>query len=193
MKEIADLNDLMVEQLRDLYHGETDLHGLLTKIVKSTHEPRLKQIIDDYRVDNESQVMRLRQVFELLFLQKRGETCQAMKAMIKEANDIIMRSSSPDVRDAGLITALQHTIHYKMAGYGAVCTYAKVLERFDIGRIMYINLEKEKKADRRLAVLAEEVINERAIREVTIYRSFEMIKYGSLIDTNKRKEIASLR
>lgn len=166
MKEIADLSDLMVEQLRDLYHGETNLHKLLSKIVKNTNEPLLEQIVADYLLDNESQVLRIRQVFELLFLQKRGETCEAMKAMIKETNDIIMRSGNPEVRDAGLITGLQHIIHYKMAGYGAVCTYAKDLERFDIGRIIHINLEKERKADRRLAMLAEKSINVRAIKEM---------------------------
>jgi ferritin-like metal-binding protein YciE len=168
MKKIANLEDLMVGQLRDLYHGEIDLNGVLSKIVKNTHEPRLTQIIAAYLVDNESQVLRLRQVFELLYLQKRGETCEAMKAMIKETNDIILQSSDHDVRDAGLITALQHIIHYEMAGYGAVCTYAKMLNRHDIGEIIHINLDKEKKADRRLAMLAEEVINRRAIKEENV-------------------------
>lgn len=168
MKKLEDLKDLMVRQLRDLYNGEKDLNELLPKIVKNTSESSLKQAIDDYLVDNESQVQRLRQVFELLFLQKRGETCEAMKAMIKETNEIIIRSSHPEVMDAGLITALQHIIHYKMAGYGAVCTYAKMLEQFDVGKIMHVNLEKERKADRRLAMLAEGVINRRAIKDVNL-------------------------
>jgi ferritin-like metal-binding protein YciE len=168
MKKITNLEDLMVEQLRNLYHGEKELKELLPRIVKYAHEPRLRQIVDDYLINNESQLMRLRQVFEFLFLQKRGETCKAMKAMIKEAINIIIRSSDHEVRDAGLITALQHIIHYKMAGYGAVCTYAKMLERFDVGAIVHVNLEKEKKVDRKLAMLAGEVINRRAIKEESI-------------------------
>ena len=168
MQKIANLNDLMVEQLRSLYHGENDLNELLSTIVKDTHDPLLRQLVNDYLVENESQLLRIRQVFELLFMQKRGETCEAMRAMIKEAQGMIARCTDPEVRDAGLITALQHIIHYEMAGYGAVCTYAKMLERLDIGRLMHINLEVERTADRKLAMLAEGVINGLAIKEVNL-------------------------
>ncbi|MGB3467643.1 MAG: DUF892 family protein [Cyclobacteriaceae bacterium] len=163
MKEIVDLKDLMVEQLRDLYHGEKALNKLLPKIVENVHESGLKDIINGYLDDNESQVQRLRQVFEILFLQKRGETCEALKAMVKETNSIIKRSNDSKVRDAALITALQHIIHYQIAGYGAVCTYAKMLEFFEAGKILHINLEEEKNTDRKLAMHAEGIINRRAI------------------------------
>jgi ferritin-like metal-binding protein YciE len=164
MKKIADLNDLMIEQLRDLYHGENELDELLPKMVEKTSEPRLRKIFEDYLVQNKEQVMRLRQSFEPLYEQKRGEMCDAMLAMTKEARDLMSRSADVHVRDAGLITALQHIIHYQIAGYGAVCTYAKMLGFDQVASIIHKNLEVEKKTDRKLAMLAEEVINERAIK-----------------------------
>lgn len=163
MKKLDDLGDLMIEQLRDLYHGEKELDKLLPKMVKSASEPALKKIIGDYLKENEGQVMRLRQSFELLYVRKRGETCEAINAMVIEANDLMKRSVDNEVMDAGLITALQHIIHYEIAGYGAVCTYAQMLGSRTVAEIIHKNLEEEKKADRKLAILAEEVVNQRAI------------------------------
>ncbi len=163
MKQIKDLKDLMLEQMRDLYHGEKKLEDLLPLMIENATEPRLKAIFEKYLHGNKDQIMHLRQAFEPLYELKRGETCEAMLAMIKEAHDLIERSVMPEVKDAGLVTALQHIIHYQIAGYGAVCTYAQMLDYEDVANLMHLNLEVEKLSDRMLAVLAEEVINERAI------------------------------
>jgi len=162
MKKLTDLEDLMVEQLRDLYHAEKELDKLLPAMIRSTSDSQLEKVIDDYLYDNEGQIMRLRQVFELLYLQKRGETCEAINAMVKEANDMMKRSADAAVMDAGIITALQHIIHYEIAGYGAICTYAKMLDKENIAAIIHKSLEEEKKTDLKLADLAQEVINNRA-------------------------------
>ncbi|MEP1097337.1 MAG: DUF892 family protein [Cyclobacteriaceae bacterium] len=162
MKKLTDLEDLMVEQLRDLYHAEKELDKLLPVLIRYASDSQLEKVIDQYLYDNEGQIMRLRQVFELLYLQKRGEKCEAINAMVKEANDMIKRSADAAVMDAGIITALQHIIHYEIAGYGAICTYAKMLGKDNIAAIIHKNLDEEKKTDRKLANLAEEVINERA-------------------------------
>jgi ferritin-like metal-binding protein YciE len=164
MKKIVDLKDLMVEQLRNLYNGEKQFDKALPMLSAHVTEPRLKRIIDNYLFDHKGQLMRLRQVFAHLYVQSKGETCEAMKSMIAEAHDIIIRCAHEEVMDAGLITALQHIIHYEMAGYGAVCTYAKMLSLTEIAAILHQNLEEEKRADRQLAILAEEVVNEKAER-----------------------------
>lgn len=166
MKAINDLKDLMVEQLRDLYHGEKELDILLPKAIVSISDPELEEIVDNYLTQNENQIMRIRQAFELLFIQKRGERCEAILAMIKEAEDLMKRSVEPEVKDAGIITALQHIIHYKMAGYGAVCTYAQMLDFDEVAAIIHKNLDEEKYTDNKLIELAEEVINKRAIVKI---------------------------
>jgi len=162
MKKIVDLRDLMIEQLRHLYHGEKQFDKALPTLITRVEEPRLKQIVKDYLFDHEDQIMRLRQAFARLYVQSYGETCEAMKVMITEAQDIMSRSADEEVMDAGLITSLQHIIHYEIAGYGAVCTYAKMLGLSDIAAILHKNLEEKKKTDRQLAILAEEVVNEKA-------------------------------
>ncbi len=108
MKAIENLKGLMIEQLRDLFQGEKELNELLVEMKESASDTELKHIIGDYLSANRGQVMRIMQAFEILYVQARGEVCEAMKAMIKEARDIIRRSVDPNVLDAGLIPAFRH-------------------------------------------------------------------------------------
>jgi ferritin-like metal-binding protein YciE len=167
MKKIQDLSDLMIMQLRNLHYGEIELIKLLHKIKDLATEPILKQIMADYLIENTGQVMRLQQVFELLFIESKEETCEAMKAMIKEADDIMKRIDDTQVMDAGIITALQHIIHYEIAGYGAVCTYAQMLDMEDIAATVHKNLVEVKRKDQQLIDLAERAVNKRAMKKVS--------------------------
>lgn len=163
MKPMVNLNDLMEEQLRALYDGEKRITSALNQTLKKATNPKLKEIIKAYEQINEEQLLRLKQVFNLLFTQKRGEKCVAMDAMVEEVEKIIERSMESAVMDAGIITALQHIIHYKIAGYGAICNYATTLGLYEEARIMHENLETEKWTDRELADLAESAINLMAV------------------------------
>lgn len=163
MKSISDLKDLMVEQLRGLYFAETQLKSFLVKVDLLVTQPDLKKILKEYVKENEDQILKLKRAFNHLYVQKRGETCKAMEGLIKESYSLIKKSSEPQILEATIITVLQHIIHYKIAGYGAVCTYAKMLDMLDVAELIHPNLETEKKTDKQLAIVAEEVVNKRAL------------------------------
>ena len=162
MRKLVDLKDLLIEQIRDLYNSEKQLVEAVSDLHKKATDVDLKRILSDYLLENEDQIMRLEQVFSLLYVEPVGEVCEAMRAMIHESRDLVGRSVDPEVLDAGLITAIQHINHYQIAGYGAACTYAKMLGLLNAASIIHKNLEVEKKTDRILAQLAEEVVNQRA-------------------------------
>ncbi len=163
MKNIVDLRDLMLEQLRDLYHAESHALKELYGITERVTDIGLQKVVKSYLELHEDQIMRLRQVFEKQFEQKRGEECWAMEAMVSNVHVLALRCEDAEVRDAALITSLQHIIHYKIAGYGAVTTYARELNLRDEARILHESLENEKKFDQELATLADSRINVKAI------------------------------
>ena len=163
MKKIFDLRDLMLEQLRDLYHGEAHVLKELYDVPEKITDESLRNLVRQYVVMHEDQILRLRQVFELQFEQKRGEFARPIRAMVEDIHDLVRRCEDTEVLDASLIVALQHIIHYKIAGYGAVCTYAKQLGFLDEAVILHTNLEEEKKYDRKLAMVADATINRKAI------------------------------
>lgn len=163
MKNIVDLNDLMLEQLHRVDNGERKLNALLVEMLEHIKSADLKTIVSDYLKKNEDQIIRLDQVFALLFASENNKDCEVMISMIDEAQDLMKRSSNAGVRDAGIISSLQHIIHYKMASYGAVCTYAQMLDLDNVAEIIHLNLEDEKVTDQELIVLAEKRVNFQAV------------------------------
>ena len=159
MKAILDLHDLFIEQLRDLYSGETLIKETFQEVLECATDQDLMAVVANYKSEQEEQWIRLQQVFEILFYQKRGEKNQTMKSMIEDAQALFIRCHDLPTRDAALITTLQHIAHYKIATYGALSTFARRLEHYDAGEILHHNLLVEKRIDRELVVIAESTVN----------------------------------
>ncbi len=166
MKTINNLHDLMLEQLRDLYDGEVHALDRLPDVAAYAMDGKLRKVLNEYVHARNEELMRIRQVFELQFEQKRGERCDGLKTMMQDTIDLVQRCPNPEVRNAALITSLQHIIHYKIAGYGAACTYAKTLGLWDEAAILHKNLDDEKHFDRALATIAEFNVNAKAAFEM---------------------------
>jgi len=167
MKKIVNLNDLMIEQLAAMYQGEILLCKGLKEIINHITDRELKELVNHYIEENDGQLLRIKRTFNFLYTSKRGEDCKAIEIMIDEARDLIKRSADPQVKDAAIVTAMQHILHYQIAGYGAICTYAKMNNLYPVAELMHQNLEEEKRFDRKLAILAEESVNPKA-KEVAL-------------------------
>jgi hypothetical protein len=62
-------------------------------------------------------VSRLERIFQQIGEKSSGETCEAMKGLIKEGEILVKAEGEPDVRDAGLIGAAQRVEHYEIADH----------------------------------------------------------------------------
>lgn len=160
------LQDLYIHQLRDLYSAETQLIDALPKMAEKASSPDLQQAFRTHLAETKQQKERLEKIFESMDEKPSGQTCQGMKGLIKEANELISEASSlfgsdspSEVLDAGLITAAQRVEHYEIAGYGTVATYAGMLGRQKDHDLLGQTLEEEKKTDQLLTRLAEQGIN----------------------------------
>lgn len=163
MKKIDDLHALFVEQLRDLYDGEYQQLEILPLMRDQSSTPELDEIIDHHTHETQLQVNRLDRIFDRITLSPKGEHCEAMNGLIKEAEDIMTRCSDPAVKDAGIITAVQHINHYEIAGYGTAIAYAKAMKKDKLAEILIETLREEKQADEDLSKVALD-INQQAFR-----------------------------
>ncbi|MGD8427977.1 MAG: DUF892 family protein [Balneolaceae bacterium] len=157
--DIFDLYDLMLEQLRDLYDGELQQTKFLKKQLDKAESYELSEFLAYHLRETEHQIRRIEEVFEALDEDPKGEHCDGIKGLIKEAQKLSDRCINNEVRDAALITAIQHINHYEMAGYGTAIAYAKTLERHGIAELLLETLREEKRADMGLSDLAENRIN----------------------------------
>lgn len=160
MASMNDLQDLLVDQLRDLYNAESQLVKALPKMAKAATHPELRSAFEEHLDQTRTHIDRLSQVFDSLGEKAKGKTCQAMKGLIEEGNEVLKeKGADPDVRDAALIAAAQRIEHYEIAGYGTVRTYAKMLGHKDAMKTLQETLNEEGQTDKKLTKLAVSTIN----------------------------------
>ena len=157
--DIFDLYDLLLEQLRDLYDGEQQQLTFLNTLANTADTFELNEFLRYHLKETNRQVRRIEEVFTILNEEPGGESCDGIHGLIQEAQKLAERCLNEEVRDAAIVTAVQHINHYEMAGYGTAIAYAKSLERHDIAELLLDTLREEKQADMGLSDLAESQIN----------------------------------
>jgi len=156
------MDDLFVEQLEDLYDAERQLVKALPAMAGAAHNAALKSAFQQHLRETEGQVSRLEQAFKALGKSARSKTCEAMKGLITEGNEVASASGDPDVKDAALIAAAQRVEHYEISGYGSARTFAQRLGRKDVAALLQQTLDEEAATDKKLTALAESSVNPRA-------------------------------
>jgi ferritin-like metal-binding protein YciE len=156
------LEDLFVDQLKDLYNAEGQLITALPKMAKAAASEELRTALEEHLEETRVQQQRLERVFETLGKPAKGKTCKAMQGLVEEGKEVLEEDMSPAVKDAAIIAACQRIEHYEIAGYGCVRTYATLLGYEEAAALLDETLQEEGMADKNLNALAESVINEEA-------------------------------
>jgi len=164
-KEENNLNELLVEEMRDIYNAEQQLLKALPKMAKAAQSERVKEAFERHLEETEQQVERLEQAFEHLGEPAKGKKCQAMEGLIEEAKEIIDEHKESAMLDAALICAAQKVEHYEIATYGTLCTWADLLGLNEVSDLLKETLDEEKTADETLTEIAESEINVEAVAE----------------------------
>jgi ferritin-like metal-binding protein YciE len=157
--KLETLNDLYLEQLKDLYSAENQLVVAMPKMEAKATNPQLKAAFKMHLAETEHQLQRLTQIFQELGMDGGGHECKAMKGIIKEGDELMAQDADPDVMDAGLIAAAQRVEHYEISGYGTACTYAKQLGHTKALALLKETINEEKMADEKLSIIAESHVN----------------------------------
>ena len=161
--KLESLKDLYLEQLKDLYSAETQLIQALPDMARAATSPDLKAAFNDHLRQTEEHVRRLERIFQDLQQDPKGHTCEGMKGLVKEGQEMIKMRGEASVLDAGLIAAAQRVEHYEIAGYGTVRTYAELLGKDDHVSLLERTLQEEEQTDELLTELAESHVNEEAL------------------------------
>jgi len=153
------LQDLFVDQLKDLYSAENQLIKALPKMAKAASDPSLQAAFTEHLEETKGHAQRLEKIFEQLGTSPKGKKCKAMEGLLEEGKEQMEEDAEPSVMDAGLIAAAQRVEHYEMAGYGTVRSYAKTLGNTQAAKLLQQTLDEEAACDEKLTELAESVVN----------------------------------
>jgi Mn-containing catalase len=156
------LRELLLEELRDIYHAEGQLVKALPKMAKAANSPELKEAFQKHLGETNGQVERLQQAFELLHEKAKGKPCKGMMGLVEEGRETIDEGKEMDdvEADLALIGAAQRVEHYEMAAYGTARAMAETLGENKIVRLLNQNMTEEEKADQTLTKIAEPMLQE---------------------------------
>ena len=155
------LQDLLVEEMQDLLHAETQVLKALPKMEKAAHSNELKMAFQRHLQETQEQVERLRQSFELLGVKAKPKECKGMAGLLEEGEEMIKEGKGMDdvASDLALIAAAQKVEHYEISGYGTARTMAVQIGRSEIANLLGKTLAEEEKADNLLTQVARPLMS----------------------------------
>ena len=103
-----------------------------------------------------------RQVFEMIGKRPQTKTCEAIKGILEEGDEIMEEYAGSEALDAGLLAGGQAVEHYEMSRYGTLKTWATQLGMKDAAALLDQTLQEEKKTDALLSKLAQAKVNLKA-------------------------------
>jgi ferritin-like metal-binding protein YciE len=152
--ELRSLDDVLMEQLADLYSAERQLVDALPRVAAGAQDEKLKTALQDHLQETQGHVRRLEEVFRQLHVPARDEHCEGMEGLLKEGEHILSAPGDPTAKDAALIAAAQRVEHYEIAAYGTARTLASELGHGDAADLLDETLDEESKADELLTKIA---------------------------------------
>jgi ferritin-like metal-binding protein YciE len=156
------LEDLYVDELKDLYSAESQLLKALPKMARSAASPDLRRAFEDHLEQTKGHAARLEEIFGGLQARPRGKKCLGMQGLIAEGEELLDQEGSAAALDAGLIGAAQRVEHYEIAGYGTARAHARQLGLLANAELLQQTLDEEAAANDTLTLIAESFINWRA-------------------------------
>jgi Mn-containing catalase len=160
------LEEVLVEQLRDLLHAEGQLVRAMPRMAKAANSPELKEALQNHLTETQGQVERLKQVFELLGAKAKAKPCKGMQGLVEEGKETITQGKEKEdvAADLALAVSMQKVEHYEIAGYGSVRTIAETLGNQEVADLLAQTLAEEEKTDKLLTELSAPLLDE-AVQE----------------------------
>lgn len=162
--KIESLEDLLQDELKDLYSAENQLVKALPKMAKTAQSHELRKAFEDHLEQTKNHVQRLEKACDELGFSPRGKKCVGMEGLIEEGKEVMEIGSKDPASpmEAGMIGAAQKVEHYEIAGYGTVIAHARQLGYNSIASNLAKTLDEEKTTDEKLTKLAENRVNVQA-------------------------------
>jgi ferritin-like metal-binding protein YciE len=156
------LEELLEDELKDLYSAENQIIKALPRMIKACESPELKRAFERHLEETRRQVDRLDQIGEELEIRLTGKKCKGMEGLLAEGKESMEELDEQNI-DAGLIGAAQKVEHYEIAGYGTARTHAELLGLRRVAKLFQQTLDEESATDKKLTALAETVANVEAV------------------------------
>jgi ferritin-like metal-binding protein YciE len=156
--KMNNLEDVLADELKDIYSAEQQLIKALPKMARAV-DGELRTAFEEHLEKTRLHAERIEQICEELEIKPKGKKCVGMEGLVEEGKEVMGMDANPESLEAALIGAAQRVEHYEIAAYGTARTHARQLGLNRAVDLLSQTLEEEKEADRHLTELAERQVN----------------------------------
>ena len=155
------IDDLLIDQLRDILHAEKQLIKALPKMAKAARFDQPRELFDVHLAETEARSSVSTSASELLGKTPRAKPCKGMAGLVEEGDEVIKEGEKKDdaAADLALIGAAQRVEHYEIAGYTTARNLAQQLRHTAVVALLSKNLAEEENADQLLNQVARSLMS----------------------------------
>ena len=160
--KITSLDQLLEDELKDIYSAENQLLKALPEMVQAAESKDLRASFEKHLEQTQTHIQRIEEICRDLNVEPSGKTCAGMGGLIKEGEEVIESDMDSEPKQAALIGAAQRVEHYEIAAYGTARAHAKQLGYVKAFDVLTETLNEEKETDQKLTHFAENRANVKA-------------------------------
>jgi Mn-containing catalase len=157
----AGLNDLLIDELRDILHAEKQLTKALPKMAEAARFDQLRELFELHLVETENQIERINECFELLGQTARAKPCKGMMGLVEEGQEVMAEGEEKEdaAADLALIGAAQRVEHYEISAYTTAKNLAQQLRHSAVVALLSKSLAEEENSDQLLNQVARSLMS----------------------------------
>jgi Mn-containing catalase len=155
------IEELLVDELRDILHAEKQLTKALPKMAKAARFDRLRELFELHLQETELQIERLNECLSLLGGNTRAKPCKGMMGLVEEGQEVMKEGEEKDAAaaDLALIGAAQRVEHYEISAYTTAKNLAQQLRHSAVVALLSKSLGEEENSDQLLNQVARSLMS----------------------------------
>ena len=155
------MQELLLDELRDILHAEKQLTKALPKMAQAARFDQLRELFEQHLIETETQIERINECFSLLGETARAKPCKGMMGLVEEGQEIMEKGEKKEdaAADLALIGAAQRVEHYEISGYTTARNLASQLRQSAVSALLSQSLAEEENADQLLNQVARSLMS----------------------------------
>jgi ferritin-like metal-binding protein YciE len=164
MAKISTLEELYVDELKDLWSANDQMVRALSKIAPQATNPKLVSMLQNANQGITKHTQLLKSLIEAQGEKVKKEHCKGMQGLAAEAlkHTVEEAPEKGPVLDAAIIAQYQRMTHYGITGFGTVSAFAKALKLDDDQKQLGAAVKDMYQSDELMTELAEAAVNVKA-------------------------------
>ncbi|ABC89283.1 hypothetical conserved protein [Rhizobium etli CFN 42] len=155
------IQEVLVDELRDLLHAEKQLLKALPKMQKAARTQQLQTLLRNHLAETEAQVERLNECLRILGTSARAKPCKGMAGLVEEGEEVMAEGKKKEdaPADLALIGAALRVEHYEIAAYTTARNMALQLAQPAVAQLLTLSLGEEQNAGQLLDQVAQPLMS----------------------------------